>query len=487
MGLRRSAPRTALFIAAALGALALAGVGADAQPASPAGGAGPAQYWTPARQAAATPRDLVVDHRGLAYLKRTDRSLEPYGHAVVAEAAPLRATIPPGALRQGGGGSAGTGDGQPPVVADVNPAEGTVIGTSHGFRATVTDVDGIRSVDFVILSGTGSTSTFRASALGGDRYGVDLQNFTVGAWSWWVVARDNAKPSTSRTSPAMAFEVSGDAPTPQPDLVVNSEWTGGGWVQTAAGRLYFEMPANKRATRWNGYVCSGTAVTEEAPERSIVLTAAHCVYDDVNKAFARNVLFIPNQAGSPVGTDRDCFNDPLGCWTPSFGVVDAEWVPHTFPANIPWDYGFYVVPKEGAHSGAHSGKEAAAPLEEAAGTLPVQFSAAVLGERTHALGYSASDDPNFMYCAEGLQKESTYQDYWLPNCGLSGGASGGPWIQPMAEDGSGPIISVNSWGYTNSPGMGAAPLTGSASCVFGAAQGRPVPTSDRGVAVTCKP
>ena len=29
--------------------------------------------------------------------------------------------------------------------------------------------------------------------------------------------------------------------------------------------------------------------------RSLVLTAAHCIYDDVSGTFARNVLFVPNQ------------------------------------------------------------------------------------------------------------------------------------------------------------------------------------------------
>ena len=58
-----------------------------------------------------------------------------------------------------------------------------------------------------------------------------------------------------------------------------------------------------------------------------ILTAAHCVYDDVNKAFARNVLFIPDQAGTTgAGTDQDCSNDPVGCWEPSHGVVDVDWL-----------------------------------------------------------------------------------------------------------------------------------------------------------------
>ena len=63
--------------------------------------------------------------------------------------------------------------------------------------------------------------------------------------------------------------------------VSNAEWTNGGTVQTAAGRIFFVMDDN-------GYVCSGTLVNDGEKEspRSIILTAAHCAYDDINQAFA---------------------------------------------------------------------------------------------------------------------------------------------------------------------------------------------------------
>ena len=251
-------------------------------------------------------------------------------------------------------------------------------------------------------------------------------------------------------------------------------------MQTAAGRIYFEMPANRRATRWNGYVCSGTVVDDGATGTSVILTAAHCVYDDVNKAFARNVSFIPNQAGTTgAGTDRDCSNDPFGCWSPTYGVVDVDWTTRQFPANIPYDYAYYVVPDTGAHTGNGSG----GALDGAVGALPIDFGDPMFDIRAHALGYSYSDDPHFMYCAENLARESSYSDYWLGSCGLSGGASGGPWIQPMDETtGSGNIISVNSWGYTNSPGMGGPPLTTTAECVFNARTKSP---TKGGVIATC--
>jgi hypothetical protein len=258
-------------------------------------------------------------------------------------------------------------------------------------------------------------------------------------------------------------------------IITNSAWTDGGVVQTAAGRIYFEMPGNSKwKGPWTGYVCSGTVVYDGndtiADDRSVILTAAHCVYDDANKAFARNVLFIPNQAGTTAsGTDLTCGNDPLGCWAPSHGVVDENWTTTTFPNNVKWDYAFYVV---GNNSGAHSPPGGSFSgnlgiLDDAALYLDINFADVAL-DFTHALGYSYSEDPNFMYCAEDLTNRDD-ANWWLGSCGLSGGSSGGPWVQPMnTETGDGPVISVNSWGFTNSPGMAGPKLSGSssASCVY---------------------
>lgn len=460
--------------------------GASAAPGDPS----PAEHWTAERMGAAVPRDLVVDERGLGYLRRPEGMLEAHGHAgrdrrptVQAVPAPQAKPSNPGG---GGGGGGGGADTEGPTVTDRVPVADATIGASATFGATITDPSGIRSVSFVLTYPDGRTGSFSPTAVGGDRWEITLQGFSTGGWAWHVVARDGAKKGgNTTTTDELAFNVDvgggGTPPPPDGDVVVNSPWTGGGAVQTAAGRIYFEMPA--RGNRWNGYVCSGTVIEEEASDASIVLTAAHCVYDDVNKVFARNVLFIPDQVNTTgVGTDLDCANDPLGCWAPSHGVVDVEWTTRTFPANIPWDYAYYVVPDAGAHTpGFTSGTSQV--LADAAGSLPVQFTAATMGDLTHALGYSYSDDPEFMYCAEGLATESSYGSLWLSQCGLSGGASGGPWLQPVSS-GNGPIVSVNSWGYASQPGMGGPPLTGAAECVFGGAESGST-SQARGLVVTC--
>lgn len=455
-------------------------------------------HWTPARRAAAQPRDFVIDAQGRGYLRRADGSLVAHGRAGGDQ---LTATNPAPAAGPAGGG--GGSDATPPTISGMQPAAGATVGASATFSAKVTDASGIRSVSFVVTYPDGvTTQSFSPSFVGNDTWQTNLQGFSDGQWRWHVVAKDKAKGGgNTATSADLAFTVDtgsggGGGGGGSGYIVTNAAWTGGGAVQTAVGRIYFEMPGNARRKTWSGYVCSGTVATDSATGRSVIQTAAHCVYDDANKAFARNVLFIPNQDGTTgSGTDLNCSNDPLGCWVPSFGVVDTNWTTRTFPDNVAWDYAYYVVTDAGAHSGTAASSDA---LDAAAGSLAVSFAtpytndgdpSATSLDFTHALGYSYSEDPNFMYCAEDMTTEGT-ANWWLASCGLSGGSSGGPWVQPLSN-GNGPLISVNSWGYTNQPGMAGPKLSGtSAQCVFTTAGSQAfsaVPTTDgdEGVAVNC--
>ena len=450
-----------------------------------------AEYWTKARRADAIPRDLVIDPRGLGYLRRPDGSLQPYGHEITAD---VQSQQPrPFAKPVAGSG----GDTAAPTISGMDPGNSQTIGATYTFSATVKDASGVRSVAFVIQYPDAHTQSFNATQTATDTWQTSLQGFSDGTWHWWIVAKDAAPHGgNTATSDPVEFTVvtgsggSSGAGTGSDTTVTNARWTSGGNVQGAAGRLYFEMPSNARwKGPWTGYVCSGTVVSDAGSARSIILTASHCVYDDANKAFARNALFIPDQAETTgAGTDLNCGNDPLGCWAPSFGVVDVNWTTHTFPDNIYWDYGFYVV----ADSGAHTAGLSASPdvLDSAVSPLTMSFNPPSVGAFTHALGYSYSDDPNFMYCAEDMATEAAYGDWWLSSCGLSGGASGGPWMQPV-DSGNGAVISVNSWGYTNSPGMAGPRLSGtSASCVFDAAVSEaPSSTADgySGIAKMCSP
>ena len=449
-----------------------------------------AAHWTSERRAQATPRDLVIDERGRGYLRLPNGQLSPYGHGIAGLNIDTRAK-PPGE------------DTNPTKITDMDPADGDAIGDSYTFSANVADRDGIKSVSFVIEDPEDVARSFGPTLDGEDTWKLGLEGLTDGEWRWWVVVKDlGPRGGTTTTSPAVGFTVDTGGTPPDPeDTVADAEWIDGGLVQLYAGRLYFEMPANKVWNRWNGYVCSGTVAFDETTGRSVIITAAHCVYDDASKAFARNVLFIPDQADTlGDGTDLNCDNDPYGCWVPSFGVVDVEWTTRTFPDNIAWDYAYYVVSDEGAHVGDVEVDDALDALGGDGGGMIVSFEAPSVDDSdpgagsmdfTYALGYSYSWDPQLRYSAEDMTTEGDV-NWWLPSSELSGGSSGGPWVQPMdVEYGDGPIISVNSWGYTSGPGM-AGPILydTSAECVFSASKttafsGVIAADGLAGVAVTC--
>ena len=150
--------------------------------------------------------------------------------------------------------------------------------------------------------------------------------------------------------------------------------------------------------------------------------------------------------------------------------ADINWTTRTFPTTSPGD-AFYVVNNTGSHSGPARPRRWSRDLHAADqfAASPSTTASGAASDITSALGYSYDADPNFMYCAEDMTTTNGTINWWLPSCGLTGGSSGGPWVQPMSGA-NGPIISVNSWGYTNSPGMaGPKFYQTSTSCVFGAA------------------
>lgn len=454
------------------------------------------KYWTKKRRAAAVSRDLFVDDQtGRGYIASQQEvgkplfALKPYGLRQSTESGPPERRrrhkrrkdlfdnrrhlqngmngrnfwdeTRPGRMLGKPGTSA------PPEITEMSPAEGDTIGYSNKFSAVIQDDSGIKSVVFIIIYPTGRTQKFRPYYdTEDDMWSITLHGFSTGQWRWKVVAKDWASQGgNTAESDEVSFNVHAGGGTGGCDSETdNSDWTDESHpIQNATGRIYFEMPNNRKWKKWIGYVCSGTVVTDdEKMDRSVILTAAHCVYDDVNKAFARNVWFIPDQDGTTGGeTDDICTNDPLGNWESSFGVVDESMANNVFPDNIPYDYGFYVVKNDEGYCGPGLDSSVTV-LDDAAGLMPITFESPYADEPsnddfTQALGYTYSSDPNLMCCAgsmaDGSDEDLVY--WWLGNCGLSGGSSGGPWIQPaMSTSGSDPLVCLNSWGYSNAPGMG---------------------------------
>lgn len=445
-----------------------------------------AAFWTQERLDSAISRDLFIDHSGLGYIRDAQGGFKPHGHttkyvlkrnAVVAAERESRDRPNPRRRPR---------DVVAPIIEDLSPAHDASIGTSHVFSAKVTDAEsGVDTVTFQFTY-PGGDEAIDGVFVGDDIWEVSVSGLPVGATTWFVGATDAARPRANyAASDPQTFFVEDEGGGGEPEATGHEHWTGGGDVQFASGRLVFQMPTSSQRTAWTTYVCSGTAVSDETTDRSIILTAAHCVYEDDHKGFARNVMFIPNQdqtTGS--GTDYDCDNDPIGCWVPSFGVVHDDWASRVFPSNVPSDYGFYVVDDIGAHLGASSASDA---LDQSVSALDMSFEPLVTDPDdplypgptfTHAFGYSYSGyDPDLMYCADtlGADPNDPVNPRWIPACDLQGGASGGPWLQRFDVDaGRGEVYSVNSFRYTDAIGMGGPDLSfhipfhraPAAECVF---------------------
>jgi len=285
-----------------------------------------------------------------------------------------------------------------------------------------------------------------------------------------------------------------DRPLKQ-EIVRDSNWPHGGHIQGSVGRILFEFDGSAP------FVCSGTVIMDsssgKSPSsnngRSVIQTAAHCAYNDVLKMFATKAIFIPDQVSTTgVKSDFNCDNDRLGCWYLAFAVVEKGWASGSFPENVEYDYAYYVAiddfsTHQGGFTDGLSGK-----LDHDVTPMPVDFGYRVTSDFLVGLGYSADKDPDFRYCSMECSTISGvpwYENLWLENCGMTGGASGGPWIVDMTESGKGTLVSVNSWGFTDKPGMAGPSLrtaSGSAAeCLFDKARTGSDPGNSGGYIVNC--
>lgn len=136
-------------------------------------------------------------------------------------------------------------------------------------------------------------------------------------------------------------------------------------------------------------------------------------------------MFVPQQDGQgEEASDFNCSNDPIGCWVPSYAVIDNQWQTGTWSGNIPSDYAFLVASNVGSHTSDNQSFTSDA-LEEAVPALDVSFEEPTTGSLSYAFGYPGNRDPNFQYCRQVLDPEQG-RGYLLDGCDMQGGSSGGP-------------------------------------------------------------
>lgn len=233
--------------------------------------------------------------------------------------------------------------------------------------------------------------------------------------------------------------------------VTGASWNGGGTVTNTTGKVLFAMAGSY-------YVCSASVVADPTNNtRSIVLTAAHCVYDEAGHAFASNWMFVPNYdaAPAPLTTSGSfCTSTKYGCWTADALVAHSGYTTAGGfnDQAVLYDFGFAVLGAGGFTSNTTK------LVEDVVGTQAISFTGNSVGTEVFAFGYPAAQKykgKDLVYCAglAGFDPLMSDQTYKIA-CGMTGGSSGGPWFRGFSTtSGTGTLTSVNSYGYSGDSSM----------------------------------
>ena len=263
-------------------------------------------------------------------------------------------------------------------------------------------------------------------------------------------------------SPGRGIEPLGK-PTKPPvttDTTTGASWTAGGKMLTATGRVYFVMDGQ-------AWICSGSVITDSQADQSIVLTAGHCVVDETDGVFATEWMFIPSFDTSP---SYDCASTTYGCW-----VADALYADAAFASAggftdtaVRHDWGFAVV--------GPGGKDDSQLDASARGSFPIEYTQSYAGQELSAFGYPAAGKyhgSDLVYCRGVVGTDpNTAGTTWSMPCGMTGGSSGGPWVQAgdPAVYADAVIGSLNSYGYQGLKYMFGPMFNGDTQNVFEAAK-----------------
>ncbi len=208
---------------------------------------------------------------------------------------------------------------------------------------------------------------------------------------------------------------------------------GGSLLLTTTGRLVLESEAGE-------YTCTGTVINSASG--LVVVTAAHCVWDDDTRDYYDRITFSP-------GYERG--EAPFGTWE-----AEELWVPEQYlEANLRWldgadddgwmgfDFGMLrFAPQDGR------------TLEEAVGGQGVSFTAETNG--AVIAGYPGNDDFDAEVLRHCADDELSYGDGGDANygadCRMGDGASGSAFVSNLdPATGAGTITAV----YSNGGATGA--------------------------------
>ncbi|GAA4606152.1 hypothetical protein GCM10023195_21850 [Actinoallomurus liliacearum] len=209
-------------------------------------------------------------------------------------------------------------------------------------------------------------------------------------------ARDAAYWTVSRMAAATPPEVRSGHHAPGPPAGIPRARPGGG--SRVVGALFY------RNGRGDHY-CTASVV--HTPKKDLILTAAHCLYDPGDRAYATHIAFVPAY--------RTARPHPYGVWPVRRTWLDSRWTSH---GDRDLDFGFAALGRVG---GRH--------IVDVVGSNRLLVGQGFTN-RVTVIGYpvkahNPADRP--IWCANRTFKLSRHQVGF--DCkGFYGGTSGSPWI-----------------------------------------------------------
>lgn len=252
------------------------------------------------------------------------------------------------------------------------------------------------------------------------------RDFVRGSAGTFTLRAQSAKPGKSK---------------PGTSTGTTASWNGGGAVLRTTGKVLFAMGADY-------FVCSASVAKDNATDRTIILTAGHCVFDNEASAFATHWMFIPDYDSAAVNLDPSgtfCASTVYGCWTATSLVAAKGFTSQTsFNTRATLnDYAFAVV---------GAGGKTNAQLDSVVGAQAISFTTATAGASTYSFGYPAGSpytgkDLTYSTSPLGRDSRNANRTYSIAST-MTGGCSGGPWFQGFSTStGTGTMMSVNSYSY----------------------------------------
>ena len=223
--------------------------------------------------------------------------------------------------------------------------------------------------------------------------------------------------------------------------VDGAPWTGGGAILQRSGQILFTLDGGD-------YSCTGSVVQDSGdPAYSLVITAAHCAYDEGTDHFATNWVYVPAWDTTPDAAG--CGETAYGCWYARELVVHSGWANEEdlTVAAVRHDYAIAVVGPGGTGN----------TQLDALGAYALRTNGVQTNDAVTIFGYPAmapytGDD--LIYC-DGPLGFDPFVKTWGLLCDMTGGASGGPWLHGSADpaSGTGQVASVSSYRINGDPNL----------------------------------